>query len=120
MSSRVLMAERDSCAPGPLVLNANASENYRKFLIQFEIYLVAKAKDEKPDKLKVKMLPHCAGSEAIEEYSHFVFNKKRAISATQIFERILRKCVKGLRMLSLRDYFLISETRKRESEYIIL
>ena len=69
------MAEKDSRAPGPLVLDAQASENWRKFLMQFEIHLVAKGKDEKPDKLKVNMLLHCAGPEAIEEYSHFVFNE---------------------------------------------
>ena len=74
VTSRVLMAERDSRAPGPLVLDAHASENWRKFLMQFEIYLVAEAKDEKPDKLNVNMLLHCAGPEAIEECSHFVFN----------------------------------------------
>ena len=43
--------------------------------MQFEIYLVAKGKDEKPDKLKVNMLLNCAGPEAIEEYSHFVYNE---------------------------------------------
>ena len=59
--------------PGPLLLDANAAENWRKFFMQFEIYLVAKAKDDKADKLKVNMLLHCAGPEAIEEYSHFVF-----------------------------------------------
>ena len=37
--------------------------------------LVAKGKDEKPDKLKVNMLLNCAGPEAIEEYSHFVYNR---------------------------------------------
>ena len=42
--------------------------------MQFEIYLVAKAKDEKTDKLKVNMLLYCAGPEAIQDYSHFVFN----------------------------------------------
>ena len=41
--------------------------------MKFEIYLVAKGKDAKADKLKVNMLLHCAGPEAIEEYSHFVF-----------------------------------------------
>lgn len=68
------MAERDTRTPGPLVLDANAADNWRKFLMQFEIYLVAKSKDDKPDKLKVNMLLHCAGPEAIEEYSHFVYN----------------------------------------------
>ena len=56
MTSRVLMAERDSRAPCPLVLDAHASGIWRKFLMQLEIYLVAKAKDERPDKLKVSML----------------------------------------------------------------
>ena len=48
------------------MLDANAPDNWRKFLMQFESYLV--------DKLKVNMLLHCAGPEAIEEYSHFVYN----------------------------------------------
>ena len=43
--------------------------------MQFEIYLVAKGKDEKLDKLKVNMLINSAGPEAIEEYSHFVYNE---------------------------------------------
>ena len=46
-----------------------------KFLMQFEINLVAKGKDSKPDKLKVNLLLNCAGPEAIEEYSHFVYNE---------------------------------------------
>ena len=43
--------------------------------MQFEIYFVARGKDGKPDKLKVKMLLNCAGPEAIEENSHFVYNE---------------------------------------------
>ena len=53
--------------PGPLLLDANAAENWRKFFMQFEIYLVAKGKDDKADKMKVNMLSLCAGPEAIEE-----------------------------------------------------
>lgn len=62
------MAEKDS----RLVVDAQASENS-----SCSIYLVhvAKGKDEKPDKLKVNMLLHCACPEAIEEYSRFVFNE---------------------------------------------
>ena len=41
--------------------------------MQFEIYLVAKGEDDKADQLTVNMLLHCAASEAIEEFSHFVF-----------------------------------------------
>ena len=74
VTSHILLAERDSRSPGPPVLDAHASENWRQFLMQYEIYLVAKAKDEKPDKLKLNVILHCAGPKAIEKYSHFVFN----------------------------------------------
>ena len=40
--------------------------------MQFEIYLMAFAKDKKPE---VNMLLYCAGPEVIEEYSHFIFNE---------------------------------------------
>ena len=56
-----------------MLLDPNAAENRKKFFMQFEIYVVAKGKDDKADKLKVNMLLHCTGPEAIEEYSHFVF-----------------------------------------------
>ena len=69
-----LLAERDLRTPGPLVLAANATDNWRKFLMQFEFYLVAKSEHDKPDKLKVNMLLQCAGPKVIEEYSHFVCN----------------------------------------------
>ena len=72
--------------------------------MQFEIYLVAKAKDEKLDKLKVNMLLHCAGPEAIEEYSYFVFNAgERAMSVMTMSVRSLRDYVKGLEMLFMSD-----------------
>ena len=78
---------RKSSRNGSLLeLDAQASEKGRKFLMQFEIYLVVKGKDEKPVKLKVNMLLHCAGPEAIEEYSHFVFNKGES-------KKLLRRCL---------------------------
>ena len=43
--------------------------------MRFEIYLVASEKDEKPDKFKVNPLLSCAGSEAIEEFSHFDYGE---------------------------------------------
>lgn len=53
--------------PGPLVLDAHAAENWRKFIMEFNIYLAAKEKDSKADKLKVNLLLNFAGSQAIEE-----------------------------------------------------
>ena len=44
--------------------------------LQFEIYLVAKSKDDKLDKLKVNISLHCAWPEEIwrMNYNHFVYN----------------------------------------------
>ena len=85
-----IMAERDSRMPASLLLDTNAAENWRKFFMQFEIYLVAKGKDDLVDKLKVNMLLHCAASEAIEEFSHFVFTDEE--------DKYSRNCVRVLEM----------------------
>ena len=71
------MAKRDVRTPGPLVLDANAADNWRTFLMQFEIYLEAKGKDSKPDKSKVNLLLNCAEPEAIEENSHLCLQRGR-------------------------------------------
>ena len=85
-----IMAERDSRMPGSLLLDTNAAENWRKFFMQFEIYLVAKGKYDLVDKLKVNMLLHCAASEAIEEFSHFVFTDEE--------DKYSRNCARVLEM----------------------
>lgn len=96
VTSRVLMAERNSRAPAPLVLDSHASGIWRKFLMQLAIYLVTKAKDEGPDKLKVSMLITVIVQghwEAIEEYYHFVFNEGES---NEFFADVCTK-FKGLR-----------------------
>ena len=70
--------------PDPSILEANAAENWRKLPMQFEIYLVAKRKDDKGDKLKVKMLL-CVGPEAVDEYSHFVYTDEKRKIVIKLF-----------------------------------
>ena len=118
VTSRVLMAERDSRAPGPLVLDAHASENWRKFLMQFEIYLVAEAKDEKPDKLKVNMLLHCAGPEAIEECSHFVFNEGESNECYDDVCKKFKELCEGARNVIYEQLVFINQGNQKEGERI--
>ena len=67
------MAEKESYnKPGPLIIDAQAVENWRKFIKRFEIYLIAAEKEKKADKVKVNLLLNCAGRDAIEEYTHFM------------------------------------------------
>ena len=56
--------------------------------MQFEIYLVVKGEDDKADKLKVNMLLHCAASEAIKEFSHFVFTDEGDKYCCRKFEEL--------------------------------
>ena len=72
-----------------MLLDPNAAEKRKKFFMQFEIYVVAKGKDDKADKLKVNMLLHCTGPEAIEEYSHFVFTIEE--------DKMLSRCLLRIR-----------------------
>ena len=88
------MAERDVRTPGPLVLDANTADNWRKFFMQFEIYLVAKGKDEKPDKLKVNILFNCAGPEAIEETVILFTMKEKRRKTMPMYARNLRNSAK--------------------------
>ena len=71
--------------PDLSILEANAAENWRKLPMQFEIYLVGKGKDDKVDKLKVKMLLLCVGPEAVDEYSHFVYTGEKRKIAIKLF-----------------------------------
>ena len=53
--------------PSLLVQDAQALENWRKFIMTSEIYLITAEKGKKSDKLKVNLLLNCAGPVAIGE-----------------------------------------------------
>ena len=85
--------------------------------MQFEINLVAKAKDEKPDKLKVNMLLYCAGSEAIEEYSYFVFNAGENNGCyDDVFKKFKELC-KGARNVIF-ERLVFNQRNQKEGERI--
>ena len=57
--------------PEYLSLQGNPSENWRRWIQRFELYLVAKEKTKKPDPTKISMLLSAVGPEALERYNHF-------------------------------------------------
>ena len=115
-----LLAERDLRTPGPLVLAANATDNWRKFLMQFEFYLVAKSEHDKSDKLKVNMLLHCAGPKVIRIQSFCLQCWRRQRMLCGCSPQIKLHSVREQGMSFMRGYCLISVTRKRESGLITL
>ena len=92
------MAERYSRMPGPLLLDANAAENWRKFFMQFEIYLVAKGKDAKADKLKVNLLLHCAGQKLSKSTVTLCLPMKKTKIAFKMSVANSRNCARVLEM----------------------
>ena len=85
--------------------------------MQFEIYLVAKGKDDKADKLKVNMLLHCAGPEAIEEYSHFVFTDEEDKDCYQDVCRKFEELCQGARNV-IYERLVFNQRNQKEGERI--
>ncbi len=62
--------------PNVLSLTGNTAENWRRFMQQLNIYLIASGNDEARDKMKVSLLLNFAGEEAIEVFNTFTFEKE--------------------------------------------
>ena len=62
-------------APCSLDLNGNVSDNWRKFLQRFKIYILATEKDQKPVAQQTAIFLHVAGEEAMEVYNTFTFGE---------------------------------------------
>lgn len=58
--------------PDPLIFDGNIAENWRKFELEFDIFIAA-AHSEKPDKTKAYILLNLAGPEAIERERSFSY-----------------------------------------------
>ena len=59
--------------PPPMLWKGNISENWKKFVQRFDLYMEATEKTKKSDKTKVSILLHIMGEEAIEVYNTFTF-----------------------------------------------
>ena len=62
--------------PDELVLSGNIAENWRKFMQEFELYMLAAGYDEKPSKQKIALLLHVSSKQAIEVYNTFAFSEE--------------------------------------------
>ena len=59
--------------PSALSLDGNTSENWRRFKLQFDIYLTASGKGNKADEVKIAILLNFSGEDAIEVFNTFQF-----------------------------------------------
>ncbi|KAG5898858.1 hypothetical protein JTB14_003252 [Gonioctena quinquepunctata] len=59
--------------PEPMKFKGNLNENFKRFLQNFETYLIATEKDGKSDKIKIALLLNTIGSEGVETFNTFKF-----------------------------------------------
>ena len=60
--------------PGPLSLQGNLSENWRRWKQRFELYLTASGTSEKDASVQSATLLHIAGEDALEVYNTFTWD----------------------------------------------
>ena len=61
--------------PDYLSMQRNAAEHWRRWLQRFELYMLAREADSKPEKTKIAILLSAIGPEALVRYNHFKWGK---------------------------------------------
>ena len=59
--------------PGPLDLSGNEAENWRRYLEDFDIYLVRSEKEGKKDNVKIALLLNCGGRGLVDIFNTLSF-----------------------------------------------
>ena len=62
---------KDFKFPEYLSLQGNPSENWRRWIQRFELYVAAKEMTKKPDATKIAMLLSAVEPDTLERYNHF-------------------------------------------------
>lgn len=65
--------------PLPLVLSGNLGENWRRWEQRFQIYMTASGADGKDEKIKVAILLHALGEEALQVYNTLNLPEEKAV-----------------------------------------
>ena len=59
--------------PGPLDLPGNKAENWKRYLEDFDIYLVSSEKEGKKDNVKIALLLNCGGRGLVDIFNTLSF-----------------------------------------------
>jgi len=69
--------------PTALNLDGNSKENWKRWKQKFELYMKAVGADSKDDDVKVAILLHCIGDDALDVYNTMKFNSDPDMDATE-------------------------------------
>lgn len=79
--------------PEPLSFEGNISDNWKKWIKKFEIYLQATESTTKADGVKVAILLHTIGEEAYEKYETFELSQEQRTVYNTVVEAFKNYCV---------------------------
>ena len=68
-----MMNSQEGRLPGPLDLSGNKAENWRRYLEDFDIYLVSSEKEGKKDSVKIALLLNCGGRGLVDIFNTLSF-----------------------------------------------
>jgi hypothetical protein len=103
--------------PNALNLDGNLKENWKRWRQRFELYLKASGAVSKDEEIKVAILLHCVGEEALKVFNTFVFanddDSKKLDPVIQAFENYCSP-----RKNALFDRFLFWKRVQKEGENV--
>lgn len=79
--------------PPPLNFDGNISENWKKWIKRFNIYIKATGNSQKPDEMKIAILLHVLGEEAQERFETFDLTEEQKESYEEVIIAFENFCV---------------------------
>ncbi|KAK4886965.1 hypothetical protein RN001_003236 [Aquatica leii] len=78
--------------PEPLVLDGNISENWRKFVQRFDLFMTATDLDNKREEKKIAVFLNLIGEEGLELYNTFTFENTQVKTLKKIKDKFQEYC----------------------------
>ena len=79
--------------PKPLILEGKVSENWKKWVQRYDLYMEATEKNKKTEKIQCAMFLHLAGEEAIEVYNTLTFEDAEKGKITPLKAKFEEYCL---------------------------
>ena len=79
--------------PKPLSLTGNVSENWRRWIQHFRLYLNATGRDKKSEQIQCSTLLAVAGEEALEVYNRFEIPEDDKDKIEPLIKQFERYCM---------------------------
>jgi hypothetical protein len=98
-----------------LSFEGNVSENWKNWKQRFELYMIASGAVEKPSDVKVAILLHVLGEEAIEKYNTFNLSEEESKNYDKVIKVFNVYCVPKINETVERHIFFSRFQKEGES-----